>query len=90
MEVDNADSAKAAMIIFQKIRPILIGERSNPQKILTAIEPVRGFFWSKDLIRHTTTTPINDFTHCLKGATVTKDAINVFSRMFKEAFGRTG
>ena len=67
MEVDNVDSAKASMIIFQKIRPILIGEKRNPQKVLTAIEPIRGFFWSKDLIRHTTTAPINDFMHCLKG-----------------------
>ena len=90
MEVDLADPAKAAIIIFQKIRPALIGEKSNPQKVLTTIEPIRGFFWSKNLIRQTTTVPINDFMHCLKGAAVPKDTIDEFSRMFKEAFERTG
>ena len=42
---DNAaGAAKEAKIIFQKIRPVLIGDAKNPKKILIAIEPTMGVF----------------------------------------------
>ena len=87
---NTADTSKAALIIFRKIRPILIGEDKNPKEILTAIEPVREFFWPRELIRQTAAGHINDFTHCLKGAGVNRKVIEEFRHLFKAAFGKTG
>ena len=90
MDGNKADAAKAAVIIFREIRPILIGAAKNPKGILTAVDLVRGFLRPTELIRQTATGPVNDFTHCLKGARVDRAALEEFRRKFKAAFDRTG
>ena len=74
MDGDTADAANAA-IIFRKIRPIIIGEAENPKEIITAIAPIRGFLWPREIIRQTTTGPIDDFTHCVEEECVDRKVI---------------
>ena len=90
MDGNTADADKAALIISQEIRPILIGGSKNHKKIPTAIEPVSGFLWPRELIRQTATGPINGSAHCLKGACVNHKAIREFRHVAKTNFGKAG
>ena len=54
------DTAKAALIVFQNLRPKLLQYSSNPAKLSEIVEPISGFEWNKRSICALGTGPIDD------------------------------
>ena len=65
--VDIADMARAATLAISNACPVLIGDKNDPKKVKWAIEPVKGFIWSKALLSAVKGHIINDFICCVRG-----------------------
>ena len=78
--------AKAALIILRSIRPSLISHRRNPKKIELVIRADFRFCWGKQLSTSSRADVINDFLHCVKGASLSKEKIDRVRHLFKEIF----
>ena len=81
-----SERALAVKIVFQTIRPQILGNRSNIAKLREAVEPINGFEWSRALIDRVGTKPINDILSCIKSSSLPLDEINKFRKLFKESF----
>ena len=65
--------AKAALIVIAKIRPILVSHAKNPKTIERELGPISWSNWNKQLMIKVGSNPINDFVHCVKGASLSKE-----------------
>ena len=81
-----ADITKAAFTVIGNIRPSLIGHRRNPKKIALVLEPIFGPHWAKHLSISVGSGGINDFLHCVRGTSLSKEKIETARRLRKETF----
>ena len=87
---NTAGAAMAAIIVVKNLRSMLIDQAKNPKRIELAIEPVRGFFWPREIIRWAETGPINDFLLCLMGVRVNPSVVEEFRQLFRVDIDQTG
>ena len=78
--------AKEAFIVLAKVRPILVSHAKNAKVIERELGPVLGFQWNKQLMIKVGSEVINDFLHCVQGASLSKDRINLIRHRFKGTF----
>ena len=65
---EHQNTAKAALIVSQKIRPQLLHYSSNKAKLSEIIEPIFGFEWNRRTIGALGSGPINDLMRIAKGS----------------------
>ena len=83
---DLPNIAQVALIILKNIRPSLISHRDNPKKIELVLEPVFGFHWAKKLSISVGAGGGDDFFHCVKGTSLSKEKIDKVGHWFNETF----
>ena len=72
------NTAKAALIVFQNLRPKLLQYSSNPAKLSEITEPIFGFEWNKRTISALGSGPINDLMKITKDSKAPK---HLFARL---------
>ena len=56
---------REATLAIANARPVLIGNKSDLEKVILALVPAKGFRWSKALLSAVKGTVINDFMCCV-------------------------
>ena len=80
------NTAKAAVIVFQKIRPQLIQYSSHPAKLREIIEPIFGFGWNRRAIGAIGSAPINDLVKIAKGPKAHQELIDRLRRILATSY----
>ena len=70
------NTAKAALIVPQEIRPQLLKYSANPAKLRETTEPILGFEWCRRTISALRSGPISDVTHILRGSKAPQELID--------------
>ena len=86
--VEISDTARAASLAISNARPFLIGNKDDLRKIKWAIEPIKGFVWSKELISAVCKIKggcINDLLCCVRGTCYPKADYGDLRKMFRFA-----
>ena len=81
----NAISMAAKMAI-KGILPLRLSNRENPQNVGIFIEPLYGFSRNREAVTAVGPAMINDITHRIKGAAISKRKTEAVRKLFKGAF----
>ena len=80
------NTAKAAHIVFRKIRPQLIRYSSNPAKLRAITEPIFGFDWYRRTIGALGSAPIIDLVEIAKGSKAPHELIGRLRRILATSY----
>ena len=80
------NTAKSALIVFQKIRHQLLQYSSNPSKLRGIIEPIFGFEWNRRTIGALGLGPIEDLVKIEKGPKAHQELIGRIRRILATSY----
>ena len=83
---EHQNTDKAALIVFQKIRPQLLQYSSNPDKLRQIMDPIFGFEWDRCTIGALGSGPINDLMKITKGSESPQELIGRLRRILATTY----